>query len=87
MFEGKKRRVAYEISIPAQVDFSANNLAKRQFGWIWIADIFTARTWRIDQNLDSGECQTSWANEVHDMRSIIWKALFVKLPAVKGKHE
>ena len=30
------------------------------------------------------ECQISWANKVHDVRGIIWKALLMKLPAVEG---
>ena len=34
-----------------------------------------------------GECLKQWANEVHDMGAIIWKTLFVKLPAVETKNK
>jgi hypothetical protein len=28
-----------------------------------------------------------WVNEVHDVRLVIGKQLFVKLPAIEGKHK
>ncbi len=34
-----------------------------------------------------GECQISWANEVHNVCGIIWKALFMKLPTIEGKNK
>ena len=33
------------------------------------------------------QCQTSWANEVHNMSSIIWKALLMKLPTIESKNK
>ena len=34
-----------------------------------------------------GECQISWANEIHNVSSIIRKTLLVKLPAIEGKNK
>ena len=33
------------------------------------------------------ECLKQWANEIHDMRSIVWKTLPMKLPAVETEDE
>ena len=33
------------------------------------------------------ECLKQWAHEVHDMSWVVWKALFVKLPAVETEDK
>jgi hypothetical protein len=68
------------------------NQALNQFKWTvykgrctrLVKKVLGDRQWLYDL---SRQCQISWANEVHNVCSIIWKALLMKLSAVESKNK